>query len=175
MLVPSACSDGDPAIPGLGSGEGVRDAGGDAALTDVALAEAEAAAPEAAMPDYCAEAGYRGDGSTFADLYRDFFGPEGGASCSARSICHVPNGTGMQASGGYQCAPDEPTCWATMTSTIVPEGGSATPEQTTLYLALRKAPPQSGSGPMPRNSAFAFCPDDLARIRSWISSGAAGP
>jgi hypothetical protein len=62
-----------------------------------------------------------------------------------------------------------------MTSTIVPEGGSPTPEQTTLYRALRKAPPTPGSGPMPRNSTFAFCPDDLARIRTWIEAGAAGP
>lgn len=133
-------------------------------------------AEEVAVVDPCADAGGRGEGSTFADLYRDFFGPTGLASCSARSICHVPGGTGMQTSGGYQCAPDEPTCWASMiASTVVPEGGSATPEQTTLYLVLRKAPPTPGSGPMPRNSAFAFCPADLARITTWIEAGAQGP
>ena len=59
-----------------------------------------------------------------------------------------------------------------MTSTIVPSGGSASPEDTTLYKALRKAPPTPGSGPMPRNSSFAFCPGDLKRIATWISSGA---
>ena len=125
--------------------------------------------------DYCADAGGRSDGSTFADLYRDFFGPTGLASCSARSICHVPGGTGAQTSGGYECAPDEPSCWASMTSTIVPDGGSTTPEQTTLYRVLRKAPPTPGSGPMPRNSSFAFCPDDLMRITTWINAGAPGP
>jgi hypothetical protein len=163
LLGPYGCSDGTAAMPGIDAGSAPFDAG----------SEEEAAAP--AMVDYCAEAGSRGDGSTFADLYRDFFGPTGQASCSARSICHVPGGTGMQATGGYQCSPDEPTCWASMTSTIVPEGGSPTPEQTSLYQVLRKAPPTAGSGPMPRNSAFAFCPDDLARIRDWIEAGAPGP
>ena len=122
--------------------------------------------------EYCAEAGDRGDGSTFSDLYRDFFGPTGRASCSAQSICHVPGGTGAQTSGGYLCVPDRASCWSSMTRTIVPGGGSASPEQTTLYKALRKAPPTPGSGPMPRNSSFAFCPDDLKRIADWISSGA---
>jgi hypothetical protein len=122
--------------------------------------------------DECAAAGDRGDGSTFSDLYRDFFGPTGRASCGAQSICHVPGGTGAQTSGGYVCVPDRVGCWASMTSTIVPDGGSASPELTTLYKALRKAPPTPGSGPMPRNSSFAFCPDDLKRIAAWISTGA---
>jgi hypothetical protein len=159
LLGLSGCSDGSAAMPGVDPGKPPVDAG----------------AEEAAVADYCAEAGSRGDGATFSDLYRDFFGPTGQASCSARSICHVPGGSGMQTSGGYECYPDETGCWVSMTSTIVPEGGSSTPGQTTLYLALRKAPPTPGSGPMPRNSAFAFCPDDLVRIRTWIEAGAQGP
>jgi hypothetical protein len=122
---------------------------------------------------YCIEAGDRGDGSRFSDLYRDFFGPTGLASCSAQSICHVPGGNGALISGGYVCTPDQNGCWSSMTSTIVPSGGTSTPEGTTLYKALRKAPPLTGSGPMPRNSSFAFCPGDLQRIADWISSGAA--
>jgi hypothetical protein len=120
---------------------------------------------------YCLDAGDRGDGSRFTDLYRDFFGPTGGASCSAQSICHVPGGTGFMTSG-YECFPDQNGCWASMTSSIVPDGGTAMPETTTLYRALRKAPPTPGSGPMPRNSTFAFCPADLERITTWIQSGA---
>jgi hypothetical protein len=160
LLGVSACSTGSPAQP---------------SFDGVALGDDGGAGEAGAAGDYCAEAGSRGDGAAFSDLYRDFFGPSGQASCSARSICHVPGGTGAQNSGGYECYPDEPGCWASMTGTIVPEGGSPTPEQTTLYRALRKAPPTPGSGPMPRNSTFAFCPDDLARIRSWIAAGAAGP
>jgi hypothetical protein len=161
-----ACSLGSPAEPSF-EGTVVGDAG--------SPADTGPSADAGAVVDYCAEAGSRGDGAAFSDLYRDFFGPSGQASCSARSICHVPGGTGAQTSGGYVCAPDESSCWASMTSTIVPDGGSTTPEQTTLYVVLRKAPPTPGSGPMPRNSTFAFCPDDLARIRSWIAAGAAGP
>jgi hypothetical protein len=159
--------------------DAAADAAGEVAV-DAAADTADEAAVDAAadtveeVGDYCADAGGRGDGSTFVDLYRDFFGPTGLASCSARSICHVPGGTGAQTSG-YECAPDEPSCWASMTRTIVPDGGSATPEQTTLYRVLRKAPPTPGSGPMPRNSSFAFCPDDLARITTWITAGAPGP
>jgi hypothetical protein len=59
-----------------------------------------------------------------------------------------------------------------MTSSIVPDGGTSMPESTTLYRALRKAPPTPGSGPMPRNSTFAFCPADLERITAWIQHGA---
>jgi hypothetical protein len=161
-----ACSLGSPAEPEFEGG---------LAGDNGSPADAGPTADAAAAGDYCAEAGSRGDGAAFSDLYRDFFGPSGQASCSARSICHVPGGTGAQTSGGYVCAPDEASCWASMTSTIVPEGGSTTPDQTTLYRALRKAPPTPGSGPMPRNSTFAFCPDDLARIRTWIAAGAAGP
>jgi hypothetical protein len=156
LLASLACSAGEPAAPNVGS---------------VVIAPP---APDAGTlgPSPCEDAGDRGDGSTFSDLYRDFFGPTGLASCSARSICHVPGGTGAQTSGGYICAPDQAECWASMTSSIVPDGGTPVPEGTTLYKALRKAPPTPGSGPMPRNSAFGFCPDDLARIKTWIASGA---
>jgi hypothetical protein len=164
-----ACGGGSSAEP-RSEGGVAGDAGAPGEAGDDG-SPADAGAPG----DYCAEAGSRGDGAAFSDLYRDFFGPSGQASCSAQSICHVDGGTGAKTSGGYVCAPDEASCWASMTSTIVPEGGSATPEQTTLYKALRKAPPTPGSGPMPRNSTFAFCPNDLARIRSWIEAGAAGP
>jgi hypothetical protein len=126
---------------------------------------------DAGVPAYCVEAGDRGDGSHFTDLYRDFFGPTGAASCSASSICHVDGGTGFKTSG-YECVPDQSGCWVSMTSSIVPDGGTSMPQTTTLYRALRKAPPIPGSGPMPRNSSFAFCPADLERIATWIQNGA---
>ena len=160
-FVSLGCSAGAPASPRVGDVLGVapaEDAGVDASLS--------------AAPDPCADAGDRGEGAAFPDLYRDFFGPTGRASCSARPICHVPGGTGAQTSG-YVCAPDQNGCWTSMTRSIVPDGGTAMPEDTTLYKALRKAPPTPGSGPMPRNSTFAFCPADLTRIRQWIASGAA--
>jgi hypothetical protein len=121
--------------------------------------------------DPCLDADDRGDGSTFTDLYTDFFGPTGRASCGASSICHVPGGEGASVSG-YTCSTDQASCWTSMTSSIVPEGGSSHPDDTTLYGILRKAPPAPGSGPMPLDSTFAFCPGDLARIEAWIAAGA---
>jgi hypothetical protein len=188
VLASIACTAGEPASPSAGSAANVpfaADAAPDEASVPGAVLvddagddagndagdDAGADAGSAELTDPCLDAGDRGDGATFTDLYRDFFGPSGLASCGARSICHVPNGTGAQTSG-YLCAPDAHGCWASMTSTIVPDGGSATPEATALYEALRKAPPTPGSGPMPRNSTFAFCPGDLARIRAWIAAGA---
>jgi hypothetical protein len=173
-----ACSDGSHGAPSVvDSGQPAFDGGAEGIAEDAGAegTPEDAGAMDSGGTDYCAEAGSRGAGTAFSDLYRDFFGPSGQASCSARSICHVPGGTGMQTSGGYVCSPDEPSCWASMTSTIVPDGGSTTPEETMLYRALRKAPPTPGSGPMPRNSTFAFCPDDLTRLRSWIVAGAPGP
>jgi hypothetical protein len=163
VLASSACT-GAPARPGLGPPAGDTPSG----------SADELDAGDAAGPNPCDDAGDRGDGATFTDLYRDFFGPMGLATCSARSICHVPGGQGAQLSG-YECYPDQVGCWTSMTSaglttSIVPDGG--TPEDTLLYRILRKAPPTPGSGPMPRNSSFAFCPNDLARITAWIDAGA---
>jgi hypothetical protein len=154
-----------------GSGNGGGSSSGSSGSSGSSSGGGEVDGGDAGVSAYCIEAGYRGDGSRFTDLYRDFFGPSGGASCSARSICHVEGGTGFLTSG-YECAPDQNGCWASMTSSIVPDGGTSMPETTRLYMALRKAPPTPGSGPMPRNSTYAFCPADLERISTWIQNGA---
>jgi hypothetical protein len=195
ILSSFGCTEGAPAAPSAGGAESVpaaRDAGassvtgipsGDDAgaveVTGIAPAVdagvdggSDADAGVTVRVDPCADAGDRGDGAAFADLYRDFFGPTGLANCSAGSICHVPGGTGTDTSG-YQCGPDANGCWTSMTTSIVPAGGTMSPEDTALYKVLRKAPPTPGTGPMPRNSAFAFCPPDLARIKAWIAAGAA--
>jgi hypothetical protein len=156
-----ACMEGAAAVP----------EGAPVAPLSAAPAGVDGGEDAGSVVNLCDDAGNRGDGSTFTDLYRDFFGPTGLASCSSRSICHVPGGTGAMTSN-YVCDPDKDGCWMGMTSSIVPGGGSLDPEHTTLYMALRKAPPLAGSGPMPRNSAFAFCPGDLDRIRAWIAAGA---
>ncbi len=178
-LAASACGTGAPAQPVYTRADeacvaagGCVDAGSGQDAGTVDTGSVDTGPP----PNPCADAGYRGEGGTFTDLYRDFFGPpEAGpalASCAARPICHVPKGTGELITHGYQCFPDQATCWKSMTSTIVPMGGSASPEDTTLYKALRKGPPSTTSGPMPKDSEFTFCADDLARIRTWIANGA---
>ena len=177
FVVTLLCVSASGCFAGGPLGDALPDAGGDDAdvstRSDASVAsnaDASDAWVEAeAGPDPCADAA-RGDGSRFTDLYRDFFGPTGLADCSASSMCHVSGGKGALNSG-YICSPDQVACWTTMTRSIVPEGGSRTPEMTTLYLALRKAPPLVG-GPMPKSSSFAFCPHDMQRIADWIAAGA---
>jgi hypothetical protein len=155
----------------LASSTGCTDATGEIIGGQPLFVEGDDASDDAG-PSECLDAGDRGSGSTFTDLYRDFFGPTGLASCTAMSACHIsPMGRGYK-NTHYTCSPDQSTCWMTMTTSIVPSGGSATPETTTMYRALRKAPPIPHSGPMPLGSTFAFCPSDLQRIAEWIADGA---
>lgn len=119
--------------------------------------------------------GGAGGGSTWTDLYRDFFGPSGQASCAKNGgNCHGgEQETGTIASGMVCSQTSKDDCHNGMTraASIVPPAGSATPDQTQLYAIVRKAPPNSG-GTMPKSSAFAFTPADLQRIADWIKAGA---
>jgi hypothetical protein len=58
-------------------------------------------------------------------------------------------------------------------SPIVPAGVTDA-TQTPLWAALYKAAPTGGtaSNNMPQNLIYMFSPSDLARIQSWIESGA---
>jgi hypothetical protein len=135
---------------------------------------ADAGVDGAPVSSPCDDAGRPDGGSTWTDLYRDYFGPTGLASCTALSNCHGASTQTGATNSGFVCGNTKDECFLGITAplSIVPEGGTATPEQTTLYIALRKAPPNRG-GAMPRNSAFAFCPSDLMRIEGWIAAGAA--
>ncbi len=45
-----------------------------------------------------------GTGTTFTDLYRDFFGPTGAAKCAGNGMCHgAADQAGAVATGGYIC------------------------------------------------------------------------
>ncbi len=71
------------------------DAGGHASGGDLVF---EGGAPAAASE------GGGGTGTTFTDLYRDFFGPTGAAKCAGNGTCHgTPDQAGASASGGYVC------------------------------------------------------------------------
>ncbi len=128
------------------------------------------AAPPVAPPTGCATGG----GSTWADLYRDCFGP-GHADCSGAAGCHASAGDTGTSFSGFLCGPTKDECYAGMVGkdSLVPMGGSKTPETTRLYSALRKAPP-AASPPraMPNNSGFEFDADALRRLRTWIQNGA---
>jgi hypothetical protein len=120
-----------------------------------------------------------GTGSKWSDLYRDFFGPTGQASCTTTGDCH---GT-MDQSGaraiGFVCGQTKDDCYMSMLTSIVPPGGTPAgaripAESTVLYQNVRKIMPANGApqGTMPRSSTFAFSPADLQRIAAWMNAGA---
>src|SRR4029077_18492163 len=80
LLAVAGCSSSEPALHPSEAGEAPRGSGlgadaPAASREDAAGGDGVDAVEE--VVDYCADAGGRGDGSTFADLYRDFFGPTG--------------------------------------------------------------------------------------------------
>ncbi len=110
-------------------------------------------------------------GATWSDLYRDCFGPDH-ASCGSVGCHSLTTDQGFMSSG-FVCGTTQDSCFAGMTAmnSIVPSGGTSTPETTALYENIRKAPPNVG-GTMPKFSSFAFNQADLVRITTWITNGA---
>ena len=104
-------------------------------------------------------------------LYRDFFGPDGPRELQRAVDLPRPGGAGVATSGGYVCAPDHERLLVLDDARSSPPAALSTPEQTTLYKALRKAAPIAGTGPMPRGSSFAFCSGDLAANRGLDLGG----
>jgi|SRR5580698_8153172 hypothetical protein len=123
------------------------------------------------------------DGSAavrWQDLYSSYFGLAGHASCSQpKGSCHGAETDLGVAPSGFVCGTTSDACWQGMTqgqpgrSPIVPAGVTDA-TQTPLWAALYKAAPTGGtaSNNMPQNLIYMFSPSDLARIQSWIESGA---
>jgi hypothetical protein len=124
-----------------------------------------------------------GTGVAFTDLYRDFFGPQGRATCGATQGCHgAPGDPGAVGSGGYVCplsaAPDgggvsdpaEEQCRATMIKVGLQPSGAF--EGTLLYRALRKTTPTPLNHMPLAPFTYTFSPKGLARIAAWADAGA---
>jgi hypothetical protein len=114
-----------------------------------------------------------GSGTTWGDLYRDFFGPTGKASCAGNGACHGDTSQAGYNGSGYQCPGTAAECYAGITATtpgLVTPGPVGDPTTTGLYLILRKC---SGGGLMPKAPATVeFTAADMARIAAWIQAGA---
>jgi hypothetical protein len=115
-----------------------------------------------------------GDGHNWSDLYRDYFGPTGIASCAGTAgACHgEPTGLGAQNSG-FTCAGGVSGCYTGITSptaALVTVGDTKDdPTNSSLYLVLRKA---CGGGEMPKVPAtLTFSVADMKRITDWIAAG----
>lgn len=128
---------------------------------------------DAAPPLAPTDGGDHGSGDTWVDLYRDFFGPSGRASCAGDGRCHgALDQPGAKASG-YVCASGRDECYAGIVNgktKLVVVGNTTTPaKDTLLHQILRKS---DGKGIMPKRPEFVFTDADMARIDAWIRRGA---
>jgi hypothetical protein len=140
------------------------------------------ASPPASDPPPALDSGACGDpnadagfGQAWSDLYRDYFGPSGIASCAGTAgACHgEPTGLGAQSSN-YVCAGGVSGCYDGITNKaagIVTVGDTTDdPTNSGLYAVLRKA---CIGGSMPKQPAsVTFSPADMKRITGWIGAGA---
>jgi hypothetical protein len=133
---------------------------------------------DAAAPDdgsVCSETNVdAGTGTTWGDLYLDYFGPMGEASCAGNGQCHGTTTQPGFTASGYVCGPTAAACYSGITSSNagLVTIGDTTDDPTTsgLYAVLRKC---SGGGSMPKEPAnFMFTSGDMARITAWIKAGA---
>lgn len=119
-----------------------------------------------------AEGGIPG-GSTWAELYGDYFGPGAHASC-ARAGCHLTAADPGAAGSGFVCGPTKEECHASLTATGTnapkpPLLEGQTFQDTRLHRVLRKTSPAEGI--MPASSTFAFAPSDVRRLSDWFTAG----
>ncbi len=155
-----ACSS-DPASSGGDAGSPVGEDGGDTST-------------EVDRPEERTDAG---SGATFTDLYRDFFGPTGQASCAGDGLCHgSPEKAGAKGSSGFVCATEKAACWTSMTtgaSALVTAADATSPSTSALVLSIRHRRPDGGVvGNMPKRPLYVFSVASMQRITTWIAAGA---
>jgi len=118
-----------------------------------------------------------GSGTTWTDLYRDFFGPKAAASCAGDGACHGDaNQQGSKSSDGFVCGADKAACRQTMLDTklVNVPSDQASPENSGLVVEIRKVKADGKlDGLMPlRPACVAFEPAAVDRITTWIKNGA---
>lgn len=134
-----------------------------------------------------------GSGTTWTDLYRDFFGPGGAAKCAGNGQCHgAADQPGAKTSGGYVCPdvmgtvpegganPAKAQCRDTMTKVIIVD--PAVPGVSTcgqpfaksyMHNVIRKATHDpNDENNMPKSPyTFTFSDDAVKRIDTWVQAG----
>lgn len=121
------------------------------ALGAIAVTEGPFDAPLPEIPNV-------GSGATWADLYRDVFGPEGTPSCVRQGACHGAGGSKGAQTSGPMCI-DEAGCETEFTS----KWGAIAP-------ALRRRKDGVTRGSMPQQPVGVFSATTLDRIRTWAAS-----
>jgi hypothetical protein len=134
--------------------------------------------PSSVTPQTCDIGADAGSGTHWSDLYRDFFGPTGAASCAGNGTCHGDaNQSGAKSSGGYVCGANKDDCRASLlsenTGLIALPADQAAPEKSGLVTELRrKKADGTVVGLMPKTPACVFEPEAIDRITTWIKNGA---
>ncbi len=114
-----------------------------------------------------------GSGTRFTDLYRDFFGPTGQASCAGSGQCHGSATEPGAASSSFICA-DQAGCYATMSSSSLVRASDATDPSNSVLISVLRHRDTAGKvvGFMPKSPAYEFSSTSIARISTWIAAGA---
>ena len=113
------------------------------------------------------------DPKSWTGLYRDFFGPNGKASCAATNSCHGSAGQPGFETSLFVCN-EKAACLESLKgeSRLLRDTDKATPEKSNFYLTLRRREGDAVVGIMPKSPEYVFSADDLARISAWIAKGA---
>ncbi len=110
-----------------------------------------------------------GSGTTWTDLYRDFFGHvQGGPGCSGTGSCHKSADQG----GGstWVCGDTQDSCWRGLTTANPPIIDTKDPESSVLFLVALRT---KAGGNMPLAPAsYVFSDGAISRIRTWMAAGA---
>ena len=121
-------------------------------------------------------------GSTWSDLYRDYFGNDTQvhtAGCANGSFCHgATTDDGTEASG-YLCPKgDKEGCYKSFTTQaangpglVTPDAGFATDLLGSVLCQVNDAGQPVGDGVMPYDCVYNFTPVDVARIEAWLQAG----
>jgi hypothetical protein len=125
------------------------------------------------MPSIC------GEGTTWASLYRDYFGPASKGSCSGgtgdENNCHLSaSASGALASNGYVCGMTQDSCFMSFKDVLLPPMFSKPHYfESVLRQETAQMCPPACLSPMPLRPASAvFQTCDLDRIRKWADNGA---
>jgi len=111
-----------------------------------------------------------GTSTLFADLYSDYFGPTGAASCAGNGACHGAATEPGALSSGYVCGADRAACRSSLLGLVTP----ADPDGSFLLSIVRRRT-EAGDirGRMPGAPfMYAFSPRGIERLRGWIAAGA---
>jgi hypothetical protein len=127
-----------------------------------------------AEPSYVLDDG-SGSGTTWSELYADFFGPSGRASCAGTGTsCHASQRSEGYARSMFLCT-DEASCLQSMkgASNLIKSSNFAEPENAFLIGVLRKSKADGSIvGTQPKSPLFVFHANSIERIKTWIGAGA---